>query len=63
MKRCTLKNFIFATAILMTGSAFAQTIRPGLWQVSNKLRSANAETDQAMSVLLGQLANLPPQQR
>jgi hypothetical protein len=64
MKRCTFNNFIFVTAVLlMAGSAFAQTIRPGLWQVNNKLRSANAETDQVMAVLLGQMANLPPQQR
>jgi hypothetical protein len=63
MKRCTLNSFIFVSAVFIAGSAFGQTIRPGLWQVSNKLRSANAETDQVMSVLLGQMANLPLQQR
>ena len=63
MKRCTLNKFIFITAALMAGTVSAQTVRPGLWQVSNKMQSANAETDQAISLLLGQMANLQPQQR
>jgi hypothetical protein len=42
---------------------YAQTIKPGLWQITNKISSANAETDQALSALLGQVANLPPDQR
>ncbi len=41
----------------------AQTFKPGLWQISNKISSAQPETDQAMSMLLQQLGNLPPEQR
>lgn len=50
-------------ASLAAAHAPAQTIKPGLWQVTNKMKSANAETDQAMSAMLKQMANLPPEQR
>lgn len=50
-------------ASLAAAAAPAQSIKPGLWQVTNKMRSANAEMDQAMSALLRQMGNLPPEQR
>jgi len=50
-------------ASLAGAAAPAQTIKPGLWQVTNKMRSANADMDQAMSALLRQMGNLPPEQR
>ena len=43
--------------------ASAQGIKPGLWQITNKMSSADPQTDQAMSGLLQQLGNLSPAQR
>jgi hypothetical protein len=43
--------------------SFAQGIKPGLWEISNRMTSADAQTDQAVSMLLQHLANLPPEQR
>lgn len=39
------------------------TIKPGLWQVDSKMASPDAATDNAMSMVLQQLGNLPPDQR
>jgi hypothetical protein len=52
-----------AAAMAFAPALQAQTLKPGLWQIANKMSSANAETDQAMSALLGQVASLPPEQR
>ncbi|MFT5642962.1 MAG: hypothetical protein ACI83P_000496 [Janthinobacterium sp.] len=37
-------------------------IKPGLWEVHNKMTSVNPETDQAVSMLLHFMGNLPPEQ-
>ena len=44
-------------------AAPAPTIKPGLWQVDSKMASPDAATDNAMSMVLQQLGNLPPDQR
>jgi hypothetical protein len=57
---------IALVAVLAALPAFAQpvqTIRPGYWQISNQVSSADPQTDQAMSAVLQQLATLPPEQR
>lgn len=51
-----------AQANVMAASQ-AATIRPGLWQVDSKMASPDAATDNAMSMVLQQLGNLPPDQR
>lgn len=38
-------------------------IKPGWWQVDNKMTSPDVATDSAMSMVLQQLGNLPPEQR
>lgn len=49
--------------VLAAAHAGAQTIRPGQWELSSKMKSANPEVDQAMSAALQQLNNMPPAQR
>ncbi|MGK5080317.1 DUF3617 domain-containing protein [Janthinobacterium sp. HLX7-2] len=44
-------------------TAQSTSIKPGLWQVDNKVASPDAATDNAMSMVLQQLGNLPPEQR
>jgi hypothetical protein len=48
---------------LASSSASAQTIKPGLWELHNQIKTGDAQTDQAMSAALSQLAALPPAQR
>ncbi|MET3131582.1 hypothetical protein AAKU55_001844 [Oxalobacteraceae bacterium GrIS 1.11] len=60
--QATLLSIIAAGAFAAAPAA-AQTIKPGLWQIDNKMSSANADTNQAMASALQQLGNLPPEQR
>lgn len=54
---------IFLALSLAGAPALAQTIKPGLWQIDNKIASNDAQTDTAMAAALRQLGNLPPDQR
>jgi hypothetical protein len=51
-------------AAALAGAAFsasAQTMKPGLWEISNKMNSP--QMDQAMAEMQKQLAAMPPDQR
>ena len=68
MKLPLLRMTLLACAALglQTGAQAAApsaTIKPGLWQVDSKMASPDAATDNAMSMVLQQLGNLPPDQR
>lgn len=58
-----MKRLMLILAILAAGQAVAQTIKPGLWEVNSKVKTGNAQTDQALSAALAQLAAMPPAQR
>lgn len=58
-----MKRLLFSLAMLAALHASAQSIKPGLWELNNKVKTGNAQTDQAMGMALQQLANLPPAQR
>jgi hypothetical protein len=51
-------------ALLVTacGLAAAQSIKPGLWEISSKM-GGNPEMDKAMAQMQQQLAAMPPEQR
>ena len=44
-------------------SAGAQTLKPGLWEISNKTKSSNPQTEKAMADMQKQLASMPADQR
>lgn len=54
---------LFSLALLATGQAGAQTIKPGLWELNNKVKTGDTQADAAMSAALKQLGNMPPEQR
>ncbi len=58
-----MKRLLMALAVLAATQASAQTVKPGLWELHNKIKTGNAQTDQAMSAAVAQLAMLPPEQR
>jgi hypothetical protein len=68
MKHSLLRLTLLACAALgshanVLAASQAATIKPGLWQVDSKMSSPDAATDNAMSMVLQQLGNLPPDQR
>jgi hypothetical protein len=44
-------------------AAQAQTLKPGLWEISNKMQSSSGELEKSMAQAQAQLAALPPDQR
>lgn len=68
MKQTLLRLTLLACAAVGSQAgaqtpAPSATIKPGLWQVDSKMASPDAATDNAMSMVLQQLGNLPPDQR
>lgn len=68
MKHSLLRLSLLACAALgaqasAQAASSSPTIKPGLWQVDSKMASPDAATDNAMSMVLQQLGNLPPDQR
>ena len=53
----------FAAVFTFPLHAAAQTMRPGLWEISNKVQSGNSQTAAAMAAAQKELANMPPEQR
>ena len=51
-----------ALLALASAAAPAQTLKPGLWEISNKA-GGNPQMDQAMAQMQQQLAAMPPEQR
>lgn len=58
MKRLSAILLIFAAAL-----AGAQSMKPGLWELNNKMKNSNPEMGLAMSAAAKQLASMPPEQR
>ncbi|MGV3572787.1 MAG: DUF3617 domain-containing protein [Ramlibacter sp.] len=53
--------FLFALALSAALPAAAQSLKPGLWQVTNRMN--NPQVDQAMVEMQKQMAAMPPEQR
>ena len=53
-------TLLLAAACLPAG---AQTLKPGLWEISSKMQSGSGEMEKAMAQLQQQLASMPPDER
>ena len=61
-----MKPFVLAAAALAvaSGSAFAQSqMKPGLWEVTQKMQTASGQMEQGMAQMQQQMATMPPEQR
>ena len=59
-----LSRVLSAIALIAsTGFATAQTMKPGLWEISNKMSGGSGEMEKGMADMQKQLANMPPEQR
>ncbi len=59
----TFAAIAFGYAALLALPAGAQNMKPGLWELSNKVNSADGQMASAMAEMQKQLANMPPEQR
>jgi hypothetical protein len=58
-----MRRIIITLALLAAGAASAQSFKPGVWELSNKVQTGDPQRDQALSAMATQLKNLPPEQR
>lgn len=57
--RFAIAAFIAACAL----PAAAQTLKPGLWEITNKMQGGSDQMQNAMSEMQQQMASMPPEQR
>ncbi|MES2263334.1 MAG: DUF3617 domain-containing protein [Pseudomonadota bacterium] len=62
MKACRF-ILLAATLAAVSISTSAQTMRPGLWEMNNKVKSGDSQMAAAMAEAQKQMANMPPAQR
>ena len=58
-------QYVLITAAL-TGAALgaaAQSMKPGLWEINNKMSSSSGEMEKAMAEAQKQMASMPPEQK
>jgi hypothetical protein len=50
-------------ALAAVTAASAQNLKPGLWELNNKMTSSSGQMEQAMAQAQAQMAKMPPEQR
>ncbi len=59
-------SITFSASLILLGmasSASAQTMKPGLWEIGNKMQSASGEMEKGMADMQKQMAAMSPEQR
>ena len=56
-------HFLAAALVVFATTAGAQNLKPGLWEITQKMNSGTGELNQQMAQLQKQLAAMPPAQR
>ncbi len=57
------RPFLVGLLLVAGQPALAQTLKPGLWEISNKMQSSSGEMEKAMADMQKQMAAMPPEQR
>src|SRR5258706_9311672 len=52
-----------AAAVAFACNASAQNLKPGLWEITNKMQTGSGQMEQQMAQMQQQMANMPPEQR
>lgn len=52
-----------SSALFIAVPCSAQNMKPGLWEVNNKMQSSNGQLEQAMAMMHEQMAQMTPEQR
>ena len=57
-------HFLLAAALVAVASAAsAQSMKPGLWEITSKMQTASGQMERQMAQAQQQMANMPPEQR
>jgi hypothetical protein len=56
-------TILAAVAAMSALPASAQNVKPGLWEVSNKMTTASGHLEKSMAEMQKQMAGMPPEQR
>ena len=54
---------VLTLLFLASPLALAQNLKPGLWEINNKMQSGSGQIEKAMAEAQKQLATMPPEQR
>jgi hypothetical protein len=57
------QHLIAAVLVAFASTAGAQSLKPGLWEITNKMQSGSGQMEQQMAQMQQQMANMPPDQR
>jgi hypothetical protein len=57
------RALIVLVACSFAAGASAQNLKPGLWEISNTMKSAGGEMEKAAAEMQAQMADMPPEQR
>ncbi|MES3002737.1 MAG: DUF3617 domain-containing protein [Pseudomonadota bacterium] len=58
-----MQHLIAAALVAFVSTAGAQTLKPGLWEITNKMQTGSGQMEQQMAQMQQQMANMPPDQR
>ncbi len=61
--RMILRAAAFCAVFMAMQAAHAQSVKPGLWETSSKMKSGSGQMEQAMAQAQKQMASMPPEQR
>jgi hypothetical protein len=62
MNQLRLAIAAFAAAAVLPAGA-QTTLKPGLWEITNKMQSGSGQMENAMAQMQQQMASMPPEQR
>ena len=58
------QRVLFAATLLAASfCAGAQTLKPGLWEISNKMQTGSGQMEKEMARMQQEMASMPPEQR
>ena len=63
MKAITSVAALALVTMALVPQAQPRTLKPGLWEISNKMQSGSGEMEKAMAAAQKQMAAMPPEQR
>ncbi|MDB5873276.1 MAG: hypothetical protein JWQ07_2718 [Ramlibacter sp.] len=57
-------HYLVAVALAtFAATGWAQSLKPGLWEITNKMQTGSGQMEQQMAQAQAQMANMPPDQR
>lgn len=54
---------VLTTAVIIAVPCSAQNMKPGLWEINNKMQNGNGQLEQAMAMMQEHMASMTPEQR